>query len=360
MGRTKKKKRGGTNILTLGLVLIQTGIFIALFISGFSHLCNPSLCPRLVSASLTFGPLLAAYCGCSLLWLFINRKFFLESLAGILICIVPIRTYCPINISCGKNPKGTIKVMSYNVSNFRSEDHTEFKSITNYIKDSQADILCLQETNTYFQDRIKNAFSEWKYQDITLLGSNGLSLYSQFPIIDKCIVRGPDSAHGAIIYRLEKEGDTIVVINSHFVSNAMNEGDKDMYKSIILEPGDKFTKSNVRHLTHKVDKAGVLRARQADKLMPYLHKLKHLPIILCGDFNDSPLSYVHGQFTNILNDSYTRKGIGPGFSYHQSGMYFRIDHILCSSHWGIKKSIVDSSIKSSDHYPIISWLYLDR
>lgn len=360
MGRTKQKKKGGTGIFTLILVLLQTSIFIALFVSGFSHWCNPSLCPRLVSASLAFGPLLAAYCGCSVLWIFINRKFFLESLAGILICVVPIRTYCPVNISCGQNPKGTVKVMSYNVNNFSSEDPAEFKSITDYIKNSQADILCLQETNTYFQDSIKKAFSGWKYEDTTYFGSNGLSLYSLFPIIDKCIVPGPDSAHGAIIYRIEKEGDTIIVINSHFVSNSMSEDDKDMYKSIIREPGDKFTKSNVRHLAHKVDKAGVLRAQQADGLVPYLHKLKHLPVILCGDFNDSPLSYVHGQFTNILNDSYTRKGTGPGFSYHQSGMYFRIDHILCSPHWEVRKSVVDNSIKSSDHYPIISWLYLGK
>ena len=80
---------------------------------------------------------------------------------------------------------------------------------------------------------------------------------------------------------------------------------------------------------------------------------------MCGDFNDSPLSYVHFQLTQILNDSYTRGGNGPGISYHEGGMYFRIDNILCSDHWNVAKSKVCNRVNGSDHYPICSWLQLN-
>ncbi|MCI1292127.1 MAG: hypothetical protein LKG50_07120, partial [Prevotella sp.] len=53
---------------------------------------------------------------------------------------------------------------------------------------------------------------------------------------------------------------------------------------------------------------------------------------------------------------YVSAGNGPGWSYHRSGMLFRIDHILCSSDWRPYGAKVDRKIKESDHYPIYCWL----
>ena len=79
-------------------------------------------------------------------------------------------------------------------------------------------------------------------------------------------------------------------------------------------------------------------------------------MIVCGDFNTSPISYTHRRLTEYLNDAYTRTGNGVGNSYNRSGMYFRIDNILVSPDITPYGAIVDKSIKTSDHYPIFCFI----
>ena len=77
---------------------------------------------------------------------------------------------------------------------------------------------------------------------------------------------------------------------------------------------------------------------------------------MCGDFNDSTLSYVHYRMTRNLNDAYVESGNGPGISYHRSGMFFRLDNILCSHHWRSFGAVVKKCYKMSDHYPVSACL----
>ena len=79
-------------------------------------------------------------------------------------------------------------------------------------------------------------------------------------------------------------------------------------------------------------------------------------MILCGDFNDSPISYAHRTLDKVLTDCYVATGNGPGISYHHNAIFVRIDNIMCSSHWTPYGCKVDRSARHSDHYPIYCWL----
>ena len=81
-------------------------------------------------------------------------------------------------------------------------------------------------------------------------------------------------------------------------------------------------------------------------------------MIVCGDFNDTPLSYTHRVISNGLIDCFVETGNGPGVSYNRSKMYVRIDNILCTPDFKPYACKVDDSIKNSDHYPIMCWLKL--
>ena len=78
-----------------------------------------------------------------------------------------------------------------------------------------------------------------------------------------------------------------------------------------------------------------------------------MSIILTGDFNDSPISYVRHRLASVLTDCYVASANGPGISYHYNAFYVRIDNIMCSSHWKPYACRVDNTVKASDHYPII-------
>lgn len=353
--------KGLQNILVFLLKCIHFALFLLMCFTGFCGRIDPSPHPWLVSATLCFGPIALAYCILTLMWLIVARRYFFTSLLGLLVCIIPLRTYFPLNFTSKEEPENSLKILSYNVKGYSVGDNEKYCAILDYIHQSDASIMCLQEAENTNSDKhlFDSIMQPWTYRDTLKMGYNALALYSKLPIIDRCFVKSSDNEHGAVIYRILHEKDTIAVINCHFISNLINEDDKSMFKNTIKKPVDDSTKSHVLHLAHKIDEAGVLRAHQAQALMKFIKKLGDMPIIVCGDFNDSPMSYVHYLMTEELNDSYTRKGFGTGISFHESGMYFRIDHIFCSDHWKCKKSLVDNNCKSSDHYPITSWLKLE-
>ena len=133
--------------------------------------------------------------------------------------------------------------------------------------------------------------------------------------------------------------------------------DKSNFKSMVkgkLEGAE--AKKASYHLIDKLGEASVKRAPQAEAVARYLSKHLGRSIILCGDFNDGPISYAHHVISKHLTDCYVESGNGPGLSYHKGGMYVRIDNIMCSSDWQPFECKVDSKIKDSDHYPIFCWL----
>lgn len=364
----KKNYRSTMQRGTDALLLIINFFFLLLLAAtGYSQLINPIYHPWLIFFSLTFPVFLVINCIFAVFWILRNPRYFRFTLIGFILCLFPIRTYFPINIQ-GKTPNNTIKVMSYNVKVFSSDQtkgNNNTRDILDYIGHSDADIFCCQE-NLYLSDNrfcksIDSTLSRWAYQDtVHFTSRNSMGIYSNYPILSRCIIPSPSKFHGSTIYKLKIGADTIAVINCHFVSNQIDPNDKKMFKDLLTEPAENGNKSNLLYLMRKVDKAGVLRSKQVDSLIPAIEKLGNMPIIICGDFNDSPLSNVHYRLTQILNDAYTRNANGVGISYHESGMYFRLDNILYSNQWQAYETKVDNHIKASDHYPISCRLKLKK
>ena len=115
-------------------------------------------------------------------------------------------------------------------------------------------------------------------------------------------------------------------------------------------------KKQTQYIAGKLANAAKLRAPQARAVANYIKSHPDYPIIVCGDFNDSPISYTHRTVADGLTDCYIETANGPGLSYNQKGFNVRIDNILCSSHFTPYNCRVDNKIHASDHYPIYCWL----
>ena len=83
-------------------------------------------------------------------------------------------------------------------------------------------------------------------------------------------------------------------------------------------------------------------------------------MIVCGDFNDNPISYARRIISQGLTDCFVETGKGIGLSYNQKGFYVRIDHILCSEHFQPYNCQIDDEMDASDHYPILCWLKMQE
>ncbi len=358
---TMKVHRHIGKIISKLLLVVNVIVAAMLLLSAWGGYINPNTFGWEGSLALLFPFLVLLSFLFMAGWLVVQSRRWLVSFCALILCVFQLRTYCPINMP-QPVPKGAIKVVSYNTYGlgWGLKDSVIYKQMMDYLRNSDADLFCAQESNYNLGHKsiVEEAVAHWKYRDSVFIpkSCNALTLFSNYPILDRHVILSSSPGHVCVAYNVKIEGDTVVVVNCHFVSNAINPEDKATYQKIVTISDRDSTSEDILRLGRKVNDAGLRRAKQADSLALYLEQQGDRPIIVCGDFNETPLSYVHTRLCRLLNDAYTASGNGPGISYHLNKMYFRLDNILCSSHWRSFGARVDNRQKMSDHYPIEAWL----
>lgn len=347
------------------LLVINLCMVVLLLICAYSPYINPVAHPVVSCAGLAFPAFLIVNLLFFIFWLVVYRKYALLSLAAFICSIGAIRTYMPINLFADTVPAGAIKVLSYNTMAFeknRANTKDNPNPVLEYLKNSNADIICLQEYivgGRLKKKDVDDALRDYPYKHYyKISASNGLGCYSRFPILSAQPVKYASLNNGSIAYKMEVKGDTLLVINNHLESNKLTERDKEVYRDMMKGPDKAKVSQGSRLLIKKLAEASVIRAPQADSIASLIAGYKGDGVIVCGDFNDSPISYAHRVIGEKLNDAFVQSGNGLGISYNQNHFYFRIDHILLSKNLKSYQCTVDNTIKSSDHYPI--WCYVAK
>ena len=347
------KMIAGANVATIVVMLLV----------GFSDLFAPESFPALANVGLLFPVFLVINLGFLLFWLLFRSKYALIPFLGFVISFVPVRKYMPLNIE-GKAPKGCIKVLSYNTWNFG--DQTEDADGTNiclaYLQEQDADIVCLQEAmpNARNVQQIDSMLKPlYAYQDTTIHPNGGtcLMLLSKYPILWKERIPYESKGNMSVAYRLRVKDQDVLLINNHLESTGLSLEDRRQFKNLVIGKLRKDTAEETsKLLVVKLAEATRKRAPEAEAVANYIERHKRESVILCGDFNDGPISYAHRTIAKHLTDCYIASGNGPGISYHHSGFFVRIDNIMCSSHFTPYDCHVDRSITASDHYPVVGWV----
>lgn len=333
---------------------------IIMLLIGYSGYISPASFPLLSFLSLLFPFFLLLNMLFIFFWLIFKWRMIWISVLGYLLAILPISIYFPINMPAAM-PNGVIKVLSYNVCGYHDHlGNSTFDAVYDYVKKSDAAIVCLQEDHGLSGKLRAKMDNLYPYSDTVKLGSifpNGLGIYSRYPIIKKERIHYPSKANGSAAFFLKVDGDTVVVINNHLESNHLSEDDRSRYKEMLKGGMDNDTvKAESKKLIKKLSDAGAQRAPQVETVFKYIKEHSDNPVIVCGDFNDNPISYSRRVISEGLLDCFVEAGRGFGFSYNQKGFYVRIDNILCSEDFEPYNCKVDNKISVSDHYPIYSWI----
>lgn len=338
----------GANVATVALMLLV----------GFSDRVDPAAHPVWANAGLAFPAFLLVNFGFLVFFLIFKKRYALVPLAGFLLGYSPIRKYSPLNVTRDA-PQGALKVLSFNVYSFKAEDAPEGQPnpTAQYIIDSQADIVCLQEAMLHGPvERMLD--SAYAYRDTVIHPGRGdcLVLLSKYPILSKERIPYPSKGNLSAAFRVKVGGEVVTVVNNHFETSGLSQADRAGFKQMVKGEAAKDTmRAESRRLLSKLGEAAKTRAPQVEAVARYVERCEG-PVILCGDFNDSPISYAHHTLDKVLTDCYIATGNGPGISYHHNAIFVRIDNIMCSSHFKPYRCKVDRSIKYSDHYPIYCWL----
>ena len=94
----------------------------------------------------------------------------------------------------------------------------------------------------------------------------------------------------------------------------------------------------------------IKRSQQVDRIIEDINKTPHRTII-CGDFNDTPMSYAYHTLAKNRKDTFEEAGKGFGGTFIPVWPLLRIDYLLvpedsqCITHTVHKTQL-------SDHYPV--------
>jgi len=297
-------------------------------------------------------------------------------LATFAICWKPITVFCPFHSKTKELPQEElVKVLSYNVMSFAYKDHTkkEPNKIIQFIAESEADIVCLQEymvsarPNLMSSQAVADALPMYPYVAELFFSTPdsksykyGLALLSKFPILSSRKLSLLSSPYnGAAIHEINVRGKKVIIVNNHLESFKLTAEDRSKYSDMITHVSFELFDELRGAIRQKLGQAFRIRAKQAEKIADEIRHVNGNYTIVCGDFNDTPLSYARRTILGPLIDAYAVSGFGPGISYNQNFFYFRIDHIFHSINMESFNCHVDTRIKLSDHYPIYCYMKLN-
>lgn len=374
--KKKSKSKDKTSLISKLVIVVNLCFICLLLLSYLSIYVSPEKYWLLAFAGLAYPFLLVSNLFFVLFWLVFLKKYFLLSLIAILIGYNQIKTFIKFSGSTGKLfTENSIKVMSYNVRlfdlyNWRNESsRTTRSSIFDLIKNESSDILCLQE---YYSGAGKHAdFADticlkagYKYRSTELINKEtrglpyGLAIFSRNPIIESGkLVFSNSKVNFCQWSDISVGKDTIRVLNVHLESVRFGKEDYNFVSEITTTPAsNESIKSSTKVIISKMRYAFVKRASQIETISRFIENSPH-PVILCGDFNDTPVSYSYRQIANKLNDSFVDAGSGLGQTHTQMLPLLRIDYIFYSKNM---KAIDHRTIQKdySDHFPVVAQISL--
>ena len=340
---------------------------IVMLLVGFSDRINPADHPLVSTLGMAFPILLVINMAFLLFWLIFKWTRAWIPVVGYILAYVPISIYMPINASQSP-PEGALKLVTYNVcgygGNFKYEQG--FEKVRDYLIDEKADIVCLQEDNDTWRRYCFKNYEErgLTHNDTIVLCNdatrfNCLGIHTRFPIIRRERIDYPTASNnGSAAWWLQVDKDTVIVVNNHFESCHLNQEDRAQYRQLLKgEMARDSVRAESQLLMVKLAEANAKRSRQIVAVCEYIEQyLGRYPVIVCGDFNDNPISFSRHMMGKRLHDCFVETGRGIGLSYNQRAFSFRIDHVFCSSDITPYECFVDSKMDASDHYPMVCWL----
>jgi len=262
-----------------------------------------------------------------------------------------------------KTEENGIRVLSYNVKYFTGEEgvlpRETAKRIISFLEHNSPDIICLQEvtlrTNQIFNlEAVRNQLPGIQhYQYARTDRTTGSVTFSRYPIVNMEEIRFENSGNIAICTDVKISGDTVRVFNVHLQSYRLMPDNYRLLESPAITSEQDLR--DAKELGSKYRWAVRKRAEQSRLLRSHIASSPY-PVIVCGDFNDTPSSYAYQTTKGSLKDAFKESGKGIGQTYTGSLVpSFRIDYILHSNNFSSYNFTVHLA-DYSDHRPISTLL----
>lgn len=365
---------------------------VLLLVSAYSDTISPTVWIVAPFLGLMFGVILLL----SFLWLaflLLSRRWMMTVvlLVAMLICSNRIWRYCPIHFSDpspqtnvltvnGKEtttPVDTFRIMTFNTRALGKVKMWNIKTeipIIEMVRTCQADVVCLQEYNFnpkkgHTEQEIRNRLlKEYPYYHFLLYSGRekkdmGIAIYSKWPIVrSEKVDDSEDNYCWALYSELKVRGRRMGVLTCHLNSNSISLKNRKLFHN-QLSHFKTDSLGEMKQGFHQLAPSFRLRTKQVATINSYLQNLnkKHegkMPLIVCGDMNDTPVSFAYRTIRGDMADTWQEAGTGLGITYRDAPFWFRIDHIFHSKHFRTLQVRLMREMKESDHYPVMATFQL--
>ncbi len=316
---------------------------------------SPTVLPQCAVLTLAFPFFLFANLAFVFFWIVFKAKYALLPLVGFLAVGGYVMDYSPLQYREDVSADSTLLVVSYNVGSIINEDQQ--LELIQYIKEVDADILCLQEAAPTLLSRRQSqkSLDSIGYKKLQL-GSR--CIYSKLPFIGDSIPLHYSTlkGNGSLACYLKNGEDTLLVINSHLESYGLSDEEKSGYKNAIKHPNSKESSETGLMLFRKMKESARCRGGQVDSICAFIDAHAGKSMIVCGDYNDTPISYAYQQMSKRLDCAWREGGRGIGLTYNQFFFFVRFYNVFYSSDWICPYARIDNKMELSDHYPLFTYL----
>ena len=257
-----------------------------------------------------------------------------------------------------------IRIMSYNVHNFKHVDgKTDQEAfaykVMNMVRDQNPDILCCQEFAGFKSGKSRpqsiQEFAEGAgFQYVYFNRKNnyaGNVVFSKYPIDKVSDVSdfAQENTYGIMVSVDAGEKGKFHVANIHLLSYMITDSE---IESLTTPQERQQYEALGKKLVKKLNLAFQCRSEEMQKVLDGLAPIEG-PVIVCGDFNETPLSYNYRQMQKAgFVDTFTKVGHGIKPTYAGKLPLLRIDYAWAND--GVTPlDFKRYRWKASDHYPII-------
>lgn len=384
MGRKRNSGGRKRSPLLFGITF-RAILFVAaaaMFLSYISVYINPSKFALPLFFGLYFIPILAI----NLLLLLVALLRRSASAWITVVALLPALLYTELFFKIGHTEEAEkegieLKIESYNVGMFSSArggmTREECrKEIGKHIANELPDILCLQEFFAESYTQADTIYSQYPYRHYHLFKALNGKLFgnmilSRFPIVESGRLSFKGSTNLSIFADIEHYGRTLRIYNNHLESynvsfTALAQKAARAFKGKPNEEGGttpEFYDSNILSETtreeltrdivqthEKMKGTFIKRSQQVGSIIEHINETPHQAII-CGDFNDTPMSYTYHTLARQRKDTFKEAGKGFGASFIPIWPLLRIDYLIVPKETECHNHIVHKT-HLSDHYPI--------
>jgi len=360
-------KKGKSSVVTQIMAGLNILVVLALLMSYASLYIDPRSWWVPAFFGLSYPLILLFNLIFIIIWFVSWKKYILLSLVPVLAGYSLLLSIYPLRFSHPAKDKGeSLKVSTYNIHGFSYNPGNSKKTkrnIREFIRQKDPGVLCFQEfaVRNDSLPSLKNVVSDLGFDHYIFYNYfnpgkrkiiNGLMIASDFPIISTGTIRDIRKKIFTIYTDILWKKDTLRIYNVHLASIHFAQTEYTFYETLKDPEADNENfKEGIFKILRKLRDAFLFRAEQTELLKRHLDECPY-PVVICGDFNDTPFSYTYRTMTAQLTDSFKKAGNELfGTTYAGRLPSYRIDYILYDRRFSALEHTKDP-VKFSDHFPV--------